>query len=317
MIKSLKFLGFIFVLSFQSSTVFSKETLTVLLDWFVNPDHAPLVVALQSGKFRELGLDVTLIAPSDPNLPPKLVAAGKADIAVSYQPQLHIQVDQGLPLIRFGTLISTPLNSLVVLRNGRIKQISDLRGKKIGFSVGGFEDALLKSMLNFHGIKLGDIELINVNFALSPSLVSGKVDAVIGAFRNFELNQMDIINSPGTAFYPEENGVPPYDELILVTHKENIKDRRLRKFLDALEASTLYLINHPEQAWKQFISYDKKLDDQLNQLAWRDTLPRFTLRPGALDHNRYRSFSNFLAAQKLISQSQVVSDYAVEIGSGR
>ena len=118
---------------FQPVAALSDQKLTVLLDWFVNPDHAPLVVALQSGRFKKAGLDVTLIAPSDPNLPPKLVAAEKADLAVSYQPQLHIQVDQGLPLVRIGSLISTPLNSLVVLKNGEIKKISDLKGKKIGF----------------------------------------------------------------------------------------------------------------------------------------------------------------------------------------
>ncbi|MCP5458899.1 MAG: ABC transporter substrate-binding protein [Gammaproteobacteria bacterium] len=73
------------------------EKLTVLLDWFVNPDHAPLVVALEKGFFAKQNLDVDLIAPADPNDPPKLVAAGKADIALSYQPQLHIQINQGLP----------------------------------------------------------------------------------------------------------------------------------------------------------------------------------------------------------------------------
>lgn len=310
-----KLAAFAFLLLLQPTSAFSAEKLTVLLDWFVNPDHAPLVIALQSGAFEKLGLDVTLVAPSDPNLPPKLVAAGKADIAVSYQPQLHIQADQGLPLVRFGTLISTPLNSLVVLKNGKIKNISDLKGKRIGFSVGGFEDALLKSMLSFHGIKLSEIELVNVNFSLSPSLVSGNVDAVIGAFRNFELNQMDIINKPGYAFYPEEHGVPTYDELILVTHKRIIQHRKLHKFLDAIEIAVLFIINHPQKAWEYFISYNKNLDDELNRLAWKDTLPRFTLRPRALDSNRYDRFSAFLEKQGLISASQNLNDYAVEIRS--
>ena len=141
----------------------ADDKLTVLLDWFVNPDHAPLIIAQQSGRFTDAGLNVELIAPSDPNLPPKLVAAGKGDIAVTYQPQLHIQADQGLPLVRIGTLISTPLNSLVVLRDGKIKSIADLKGKKVGFSIGGFEDSLLKVMLNSHNVKLSEVELINVN----------------------------------------------------------------------------------------------------------------------------------------------------------
>ena len=170
----------------------AADKLTVILDWFVNPDHGPLIVARERASSAE-GLEVELIAPADPNDPPKLVAARQADLAVSYQPQLHLQVAQGLPLVRVGTLVATPLNSLVVLADGPVRSVADLKGRKIGFSVGGFEDALLGAMLERHGLALGDVELVNVNFSLSPALLVGQVDAVIGAFRNFELNQMDIV----------------------------------------------------------------------------------------------------------------------------
>ncbi len=126
------------------------------------------------------------------------MAAGKADIAVSYQPQLHLQVNQGLPLKRIGTLIATPLNSLVVLQNGPVKTIADLKGRKIGYSIGGFEDTLLKVILEKHGLKLDDVTLVNVNFSLSPALLSGQVDAVIGAYRNFELEPDGVGEQAGT-----------------------------------------------------------------------------------------------------------------------
>ena len=109
----------------------AQDKLTIMLDWFVNPDHAPLIVAQEKGYFKSSGLKVKMIAPADPNDPPKLVAAGKVDLAVSYQPQLHVQVSEGLPLARIGTLVSTPLNSLVALEGGPIKSIKDLKGKKI------------------------------------------------------------------------------------------------------------------------------------------------------------------------------------------
>ena len=301
------------VLSFNILPAVASEKITVLLDWFINPDHAPLIIAKEKGFFIAAGLDVKLIAPSDPSMPPKLVAAGKADLAVSYQPQLHVQVDQGLPLIRIATLVSTPLNSLVVLKDGPIKSIKDLKNKKIGFSVGGFEDALLSVMLNKYGLSLKDVTLINVNFSLSPSIVSGKVDAVIGAFRNFELNQMDIVKKPGRAFYPEEEGVPPYDELILVAHKNNLVDKRLRKFVDAIEYAVQYLINHPEESWNTFINAHKKLNDELNVRAWRDTLPRFALRPAAFDRKRYQRFAEFLKSQDLIKKVLPIQNYAVEL----
>ena len=187
----------------------AAEKMTLMLDWFINPDHAPLFVALEKGYFADAGIEVELIAPADPNDPPKLVAARKADLAVSYQPQLHLQVAEGLPLVRIATLVATPLNTLLVLADGPVQSIADLKGRTVGYSVGGFEDALLGAMLERHGLRVEDVTLVNVNFSLSPSLLSGQVDAVIGAYRNFELNQMDIEGHAGRAFYIEEEGVPP------------------------------------------------------------------------------------------------------------
>jgi putative hydroxymethylpyrimidine transport system substrate-binding protein len=294
----------------------AEEPLTVMLDWFVNPDHAPLIVAQERGYFADAGLEVELIAPADPNDPPKLVAAGKADIAVSYQPQVHLQVHEGLPLVRIGTLVATPLNSLVVLADGPIETIADLEGRKVGYSVGGFEDALLGAMLRPHGLGLEDVELINVNFSLSPALMAGRVDAVIGAFRNFELNQMDILGEPGRAFYPEEEGVPAYDELVYVAHRDRLDDARLRRFVDATERATHWLLNHPEEGWEIFKGYDPELDDELNRRAWADTLPRLALAPAALDHGRYRRFAEFLAAQGLIDAARPVDAYAIDLAAG-
>jgi len=314
MSKRVRFIVPFIALALLNGTVeATSQKLTVMLDWFVNPDHAPLVVAVEKGFFAAQGLDVELIAPADPNDPPKLAAAGKIDIAISYQPQLHLYVNQGLPLKRFGTLIATPLNSVVVLKDSPIKSIADLKGRKIGYSVGGFEDALLKALLARHGIKLDEVTLVNVNFSLSPSLISGQVDAVIGAFRNFELNQMDLVNKPGRAFYLEEEGIPAYDELIMVTNRDKLNDPRLRGFLRAVEQATQFILNHPQEAWGLFIKNHKELDDELNRRAWRDTLPRFALRPAALDTGRYRRFARFLAEQGIIKEARPVSDYAVEL----
>ncbi len=300
-----------------ASPVAAAETLTLLLDWFVNPDHAPILVADKLGYFADRGLEVEIIAPADPNDPPKLVAAGQADIAISYQPQLHVQHDQGLPLTRIGTLVATPLNALVALADGPVQSIADLKGRKVGFSVGGFEDVLLEAMLERHGLARKDVELVNVNFSLSPSLISGQVDAVIGAFRNFELNQMDIVGRPGRAFYVEEEGVPAYDELILVANRASLERPALRRLVDALERATQYLINHPEEGWKLFIASDPKLDDELNRRAWRDTLPRFALRPGALDTARYERFARWMVERGMIKSAPALSQYAVELEGER
>lgn len=303
----------LFALALCARPAAAEERLTIMLDWFVNPDHAPLVIAKERGLFRDAGLAVELIAPADPNDPPKLVAAGKADLAISYQPQLHLQVAQGLPLQRVATMIATPLASLVVLDKGPVRKIADLKGRKIGYSVGGFEEALLATMLETHKIAATDVTLINVNFALSPALLSGQVDAVIGAFRNFELNQLALEGSPGRAFFPEEEGVPPYDELIVVAARERAGDKRLRRLVDALERATIWLINHPEEGWRTFAAAHPDLDDELNRRAWRDTLARFALRPAALDRARYERFAAFLKGRGLIKEIPPLAGYAAEL----
>ena len=300
-------------LFFLVAPVRAADELTVLLDWFVNPDHAPLIVAKEKGFFAARDLEVTLVAPADPSAPPRLVAAGQADIAISYQPQLHLQVQEGLPLVRIATLVETPLNSLVVLADSPIETLADLKGKTVGFSVGGFEDAVLGTMLEGAGLQTDDYTLVNVNFSLSPSLIAGNVDAVIGAFRNFELNQMEIEGHSGRAFYPEEFGIPLYDELILVARKDATADPRLRRFVDAVTEATNWLTNHPDEAWQVFAAAHPDLDDDLNRRAWVDTLPRFAKRPAALDRARYRDFAEFLKARGLIDTVVPVEDYAIEL----
>ena len=296
-----------------SGQAVANEKMTVLLDWFVNPDHGPLIIARENGYFADVGLEVDIVAPADPSAPPKLVAAGQADIAISYQPQLHLQIAEGLPLVRVGTLVATPLNCLLVLEDGPVKTLADLKGKKVGYSVAGVEEALLTGMLARYDVKFSDIELINVNFSLSPALMSGQVDAVIGAFRNFELNQMDIEGIAGRCFYLEEEGIPSYDELIYVANSDKMNVDKTRRFIEATEHATQFIINNPQESWKIFSATAKELQSELNKRAWEDTLPRFALRPAAFDVGRYYRFQNFLINSGLIAQALPIDKIAIDV----
>ena len=301
------------ILVISSNNVLANDKITLLLDWFVNPDHGPIIIAQEKGIFEEAGLKVEIIPPANPSDPPKLVAAGKADIAISYQPQLHMQVHEGLPVTRVGTLVATPLNCLLVLEDGPIKKLSDLKNKKIGYSISGMEQALLSAILKKANVNKDEVEYINVNWSLSPSLMSKQVDAVIGAYRNFELNQMKIEGVKGRCFFIEEEGVPPYDELIFIVNNEKIDKEMLTLFLDSIEKATQYIINHPIETWEIFANYSKELNNELNEMAWFDTIPRFALRPAALDKKRYIRFENFLYEEGLIDKKYSFEKMAVEI----
>ncbi|MFV0300089.1 MAG: ABC transporter substrate-binding protein [Paracoccus sp. (in: a-proteobacteria)] len=294
----------------------AEDKLTLLLDWFVNPDHAPIILAQQKGFFADQGLEVEIVAPADPAEPPKLVAAGKADLAVSYQPQLHLQVHEGLPLRRVGTLVATPLNCLMVDADGPVKSLADLKGRKIGYSVSGVESAVTTAMLQSAGLGAGDVEMVNVNWSLTPSLMTGQVDAVIGAFRNFELTQMRLAGGNGRCFFPEESGLPGYDELIFVANAETLDRDRIARFLAAIERGTDYMLNHPAEAFESFAAYAPDLSDELNRQAWADTLPRFAHSPAALDHGRYARFETFLHEAGMTHGVLPVAELALDPGAG-
>ena len=229
------------LLFFGSAFAAEQQPLVITLDWFVNPNHAPLFVAEQEGFFKQQGIEVKFIPPADTSEGEKMVAVNQADIAITYQPTLMYKVTNGVPLIRFATLINTPLNALIVLKSGPIHTIKDLKRKRIGISTPGTDNIMLATMLKTALLKPDDVELINVKFNLSQALLTSKIDGFTGGMRNFEPITMELAGKSIRMFYPEKYGFPMYDELILITNKNKINDPRLPKFIRALEQGVTYL----------------------------------------------------------------------------
>ncbi|MGX9741650.1 ABC transporter substrate-binding protein [Pseudocitrobacter corydidari] len=305
-------LSALIIASTLSPNAWALEKVTLVLDWYINPDHAPVMVAQQIGAFKEEGLDVTIIPPSDPALPPRLVAAKQADLAITYQPQLHFFADQGLPLMRVGTLINTPLNTVIAL-DKNIKSPADLKGKSVGYSVSGIEQATLDTMLKHSNTPVDAVKLINVNFQLTSALLTGKVDAVIGGYRNIEALEIQLQGKEPVVFNVEDYGVPAYDELILVANKDAAEEPKIKKFLAALKKGSDYLHAHPQESWKTFASLHPELNTELNQQAWMKTLPLFAQDPTKLDKARYEHYEQFLFDNKLIKKITPVEQYATGV----
>lgn len=271
-----------------------QKPLRVMLDWFVNPDHAPLFVAEQQDFYKKHGIQVQFIPPADPADTVKLVAARQADIGITYEPQFMLQVANGLPLVKIGTLVAMPLDCMVTLKNGPIHSISDLKGKRIGYSSAGTGNVMLKTMLEHNGLSLNDVKLINVHYGLTQALLAEKIDAFTGAMRNFEPIEMALAGKPARIFYPEENGMPLYDELIFVANPNEKNDPRIKAFLQAVQDGVVYLINHPNSTWDTFARNHPELNNKLNHMAWFATIPRFALRPALNDQTRYDNYWRFL-----------------------
>ena len=298
----------------KESTKESAKELNLMLEWFINPDHGPIIIAQENGYFKDQGLNVAIQEPADPNLPPKLVAAGDVDLAVYYQPSLTHGVAAGLPLAWAGTLVATPLDGIIVLDESPIKSLKDMKGKTIGTNINGTEAAVLDTLFKPYGFTSEDVKLVNVGWNMSSSLMSGRVDATMGAYRNFELNQLAIEGHKARMFFYEENGVPPYDELIFIANKKKHDKKTIRKFLRAIELGTQFIVNNPQKAWETFRdSSPEKLDDELNKRAWFDTVSRFALRPAAKDTGRYNRYAQFLKNTGQIKEVPEAKSYMLDL----
>jgi len=287
------------------------EKLTVILDWFPNPDHAPLIIAQQQGFFKELGLDVQLIGPADPTDPPKWVATGKADIGITYEPEFMEQVDHGLPLIRVGTLIDKPLDCIVALEESGIKSLADLKGKRIGSGTGGISGLMVKKMLEKSGLSSKDVDVVNVRYNLMQALLSHKVDAVAGMMRNVEVPQLESAGHQAAAFFPEDHGIPSYSVLIFIAHTDKLNDKRFPKFLSALQKAVAYLDLHPKETWEKFAKQYPEANNAVNREAWFATMPYFAEDPAEFDSEEWAHFADFMLKNQMIKKIQPMSRYAV------
>jgi putative hydroxymethylpyrimidine transport system substrate-binding protein len=270
-----------------------RERVDLVLDFFPNADHAGIYAA----PFKKDGLDVRIHAPSDPSAPLKLLAAGKADLAVSYEPEVLRARDKGLPVVSVAALVRVPLTSIVSLPGAGIKTAADLRGKTVGTAGIDYQSAYLEA------IAPSGVKQRNVGFDLVPALVSGKVDAVLGAYWNYEAIQLRQKGRDPRVIRIEKAGVPNYDELVIVATETDVNDHpdRIRKFLKALEEGAAAQRAHPADA---LLAANKDLDPALQRASVKATLPYFLPKPGRpygyMDPGEWGLFTGFMESNGLL-----------------
>ena len=313
-----KIVGLLF-LFFVGSVSATLTPVTVALDWYINPDHAILLVAQAKGYFQQNGLKVQFVSPTESSVPEKLVALNQADVAVSYQSQLLLDVSAGMPLVRFATLINHPLDCITVLSNGPIHQISDLKGKTIGVATGTLTNALMQAVLAHNGVSLDQVHLVSVGMDLTSALEDHNVDATMGMMRNVEPVEMKQDGFETRLFFPENNGVPNYDELILLVNQSNLHQPWLKPFVRALQEAADEIQKHPQASWSLIAkTYSNILATtpemkKTNHAIWNATLPYLAPHPGVLNVQQYQKFEQFMVDQHLLKKSIPLDTYAVDV----
>ena len=190
------------------------------------------------------------------------------------------------------------------LRSSGIRSPKDLEGRRVGFAVTGFAEAMVDQMMRTAGGSAARVRMVSVGFDLVPALLAHKVDAVAGAYRNYERVQIELQGQAVGMFEPERFGVPTFDELVLITSDQGLARRRdaLGRFVRAVDRGIAFTLAHPDQAFADFVRANPKmtLDDDLNRRSFQATLPAYA-RSQVQRAARWDEFDRWLAAHKVIT----------------
>ena len=295
------FLSVCFIITWTSTT-YATQTLTLILDWFPNVDHLPIYVARHQGYFAQEGLEINIISPSETADSLKLAAAGKVDIAISYEPQTIIAAARGLDVVTFGRLIEHPLTTLLFMKDKGIKAPKDLEGKKIGYTVPGLMDVLLEAFAKLNHIE--QYTPVNVGFAIVQSLTAGKVDAVMGPFKTYETVTMAHKGYKVEYFELEKWGIPDYDELIFVTSLKTMKKNQaaLMTFKKVVDRAIVYVRANPQKALRHYFEEVAEADRRIESDAFKLTLPYYA-HDQRMDVERWQRFADFALEYGLIDRA--------------
>jgi putative hydroxymethylpyrimidine transport system substrate-binding protein len=253
----------------------NAKSFSVMLDWFPNADHAPLYAAIAHGDFRAVGLNVQPVVPAETAEPLKLLAAGKVDMAISYEPQLLLARDQGLKLVSIGALVQRPLTSIIALPGAHVASLAQLAGKTVGTAGIPYQAAELRSTLQHAGVNPASVKEVNVGFNLVAAMLSGKVAATLGGYWNYEAIQLRLMHKHPLVIPVNQAGVPNYDELVLVVREEEARRDGvdLRAFMQALTRGEHEVRTDPAAAAALVLKANPSLEAKLQQESIEQTLP--------------------------------------------
>jgi putative hydroxymethylpyrimidine transport system substrate-binding protein len=293
----------------------NAQPFTLMLDWFPNADHVGIYQALADGDFAKAGLNVHVQVPSDPASPLELLAAGKIDAAVSYEPEVLLARNQGLALVSVAAIVQEPLTSIVSVGSKHIKRPADLKGKRVGDAGIPYQHAYLTTILAHTGVPQSSVKEINVGSNLVPAMVSGRVDATLGSFWNYEAIQLAMLHKHPNVIHMEQVGVPTYDELVLVVRKTTIVSHPdlVRRFVQALARGYEAVRRDPQTAVNNLVHASSGLDPKLQLASVRATLPAFfPSNPadpwGWQDPQRWNAYGRWMLSEHLITTPNAVLD---------
>jgi len=291
------------------------QKISIMLDWFLSPQHAGLIIAQQRGLFTAQEMQVEFQTPAEPSVALKLLAADEIDFALSRQPTLHLYAHDGAPIVRIATLIETPLTALVI--EGALEEpVKDkLARLRYGYSTREGRELFIPHLIPEALTQAGNVPPpVNLNFDTRRGFVEDQVNAVVDAPFHSLPEQLASEGINTQVIRHEALGIPRYDGLVLLANRDGAASRASTwvHVVAALEEAHHWMVENPDEAWELLISAEPVLDNPSNKASWPDLLRRIALSPGAVDNRRYQAFEQFLLKQGVSETALPVSRLAID-----
>ncbi|MCM3569543.1 ABC transporter substrate-binding protein [Neobacillus mesonae] len=292
------------------------QKVSLMLDWYPNAVHSFLFTADEKGYFKEQGLDVDIEMPADTNDPLRLVAAGKIDMAMSYQPEVLVARGEDIPVQSFSAIVRHPLNQVMVPKEGTIKSPKDLAGKTVGYPSIPLDEAIIDTMVNADGGDTKKVKMVDVGWDLIPAMATKKTDALIGGYINHEKLLLDKEGHPMRTLNPADYGVPDYYELVMVGSEKGLKEKPdvYKKFITAMTKGQKYVEAHPGEGLSILLKHEEKsspLEKDIETKSLDILLPLMDAKDkpfGYQDPETWKKVGEWLKDNKVIDQKVNAAD---------
>ena len=249
-----------------------QRALTLALDFTPNAAQAPVFTARREGFDRKHGIRLTIREPGQGPDGVKLVAGGRAELALLDIHDLALARERGVDVVAIGALVGRPLAAL--LAQPGIDRPRNLEGKTVGVSGLPSDPAFLKAIMAADGGDVRTVKQVVIGFSAVQRLLTRRVDAV-PAFWNVEGVALRERGRPIDTFKVEDYGAPPYPELVLITSRATLAARRadLRAAVAAIADGMQDTIARPAPAVAQIARAAGEADPALVRAQLRAVAP--------------------------------------------
>lgn len=297
-----------------------KHKITMMLDWYPNAVHTYLYVAKEKGYFEEEGLDVEFQFPANPTDPLTLAAAGKVTMGMYYQPDvIQAIANEKIPVKSVAAIVRSPLNHLVFRSDEPVNRPKELEGKQVGYPGIPLNETIVKTIVENDGGNYKKVDMVNVEFELGSSLISGQVDAVSGAYVNHEVPQLRSEGHEVDYINPVDYGVPSYYELVAVTSESTWEEeqKEIEAFWRAAKKGFDFMEENSEEALQILLDQQDEANFPLSKEVETESinilLPKMKGESGfaTQEKSSWEETADWLLENGLIDESPNVDEIIV------